>query len=74
MKYIRAYFENGTLPDHGTICPVLGPPIPQFNGTQVLRRRQELGSDEDTELIEAIVELSKRRHVREFPVPYDSCG
>ncbi|KIL59088.1 hypothetical protein M378DRAFT_276889 [Amanita muscaria Koide BX008] len=33
-KYVRAYFENGTLPPEGTVCPVLGSLFPvSGNGT-----------------------------------------
>ncbi|KAF8351757.1 Alpha/Beta hydrolase protein, partial [Amanita rubescens] len=64
MNYVRAYFENGTLPEGGTICPVLGPPIPQFNGTQTLYSRQDiLSSHKDRAVTDAIVELSKRHRI-----------
>jgi len=31
MKYLQAYLVNGTLPEEGTVCPVLGLPLPQLN-------------------------------------------
>ncbi|KAK0228236.1 TAP-like protein-domain-containing protein [Armillaria fumosa] len=29
QQYIREYFFNGTLPDPGTVCPVIGGPFPK---------------------------------------------
>ncbi|PFH49122.1 hypothetical protein AMATHDRAFT_76363 [Amanita thiersii Skay4041] len=28
INYVRDYFQKGTLPPEGTVCPVLSPPIP----------------------------------------------
>ena len=52
---------NGTLPAKGTVCPVLGPPLPALNATQILVKRDETSDlGEDKVIIDAIVELSKR--------------
>ena len=63
MDYVRAYFENGTLPEEGTVCQVLGPPIPQFNSTQPHSRRDMSSWHENRATIDAIIELSRKRHI-----------
>jgi hypothetical protein len=48
MRYISQYFENGTLPEPGTVCTV---DLPVFlNGSAVLQK--SLGQH-DYELLEA---------------------
>ncbi|KAK2459323.1 hypothetical protein APHAL10511_008678 [Amanita phalloides] len=74
MKYVRAYFENGTLPDVGTVCPVLGPPF-LIQPTQTPSKRSDAQvlsglhptEEEDNTLIDAVVELSKKRYI---PMPF----
>lgn len=44
-KYIRAYFQNGTLPDDGTVCEVDEVPL--------LARHSEL-SEDDRRLLDAL--------------------
>ncbi|KAJ7923509.1 hypothetical protein B0H13DRAFT_1980022, partial [Mycena leptocephala] len=33
-KYVRQYFLNGTLPEPGTVCPVIAPPFPEIISTR----------------------------------------
>jgi len=51
---------NGALilPEEGTVCPALGPPLPQLYNSIELRGRA-LGSDEDRAFTDAILEGGK---------------
>lgn len=61
LKYAQAYLVNGTLPAKGTVCPVLGPPLPAVKATEILVTRDEAPDfGEDRVVIDAIMELSKR--------------
>ena len=63
LKYAQAYLVNGTLPAEGTVCPVLGPPLPALNTNEFLVTRDK-ASDlvEDRVVIDAMMDLSKRWH------------
>ena len=78
MLHVRAYFETGTLPDEGTVCPVLAPPIPGGEaGLRNIREtiasgtngRQEVlieMNDEDRMLVDAVVKLSETYSLPRF--------
>lgn len=69
MKYVRAYLDDGTLPEEGTVCPVLGPPIPGISFTSARDGQvvfEGLVSDQDRELAAAVVELSETYSLPRF--------
>jgi hypothetical protein len=62
MKYVQAYLVNGTLPAEGTVCPVLGSPF-NTTGPNIQVREETMDVVEDRTVVDAIMELSKRRRI-----------
>lgn len=60
QKHIRQYFINGTLPEPGTVCSVIGPPFPTDDLNKAEGDAQVvLGfSEEDRNLWEAVRALA----------------
>ncbi|KAJ7785006.1 hypothetical protein DFH07DRAFT_934914 [Mycena maculata] len=54
------YFLNGTLPEPGTVCPVIAPPFPSHNDQATADAQAVLArSAGDRKLLEAVTELAK---------------
>jgi hypothetical protein len=55
QKYVRQYFLNGTLPEPGTVCPVIAPPF-SVNDLDAAGDAQAVLSlsTEDRTLLEAV--------------------
>ncbi|KAJ7923466.1 TAP-like protein-domain-containing protein, partial [Mycena leptocephala] len=66
-KYIRQYFLNGTLPEPGTVCPVIASPFPANDLDAAADAQAVLSlSMEDRTVLEAVRELATTSDVR-FP-------
>ena len=69
MKYVRAYLDDGTLPEEGTVCPVLGPPIPGISFTSARDGQvvfEGVTNDQDWGLAAIVVELSETYSLPRF--------
>lgn len=70
QQFIRQYFQNGTLPEAGTVCdPIVKNPFlvtPSAQGT-VVERAQQDGQDEDVELRQALLEAAERFQALSVP-------
>ncbi|KAJ7174376.1 TAP-like protein-domain-containing protein [Mycena filopes] len=59
QKYVREYFLNGTLPEPGTVCPVIGLPFPADEWDSSVDEQALLSlSVADRNLLEAVREMS----------------
>ncbi|KAK7466250.1 hypothetical protein VKT23_004978 [Stygiomarasmius scandens] len=75
QMYVRAYFQNGTLPTPGTICPIIGTPFAQpddvlrtnepvienTDSDQIIWNASSSGSNYDHEFLKAVVGLAYSR-------------
>ncbi|KAJ7785021.1 TAP-like protein-domain-containing protein [Mycena maculata] len=60
QKYIREYFLKGTLPEPGTVCPVISSPFPSHDYGAAADAQAVLAPFAgDRELLEAVIELAK---------------
>ncbi|KAJ7663015.1 TAP-like protein-domain-containing protein [Mycena rosella] len=68
QKHIRRYFLEGTLPEPGTVCPVIGPlfPTDDFHAAADAQTVLSLSAADRT-LLEAVRELATTFDIR-FPV------
>jgi hypothetical protein len=58
QKHIRHYFLEGTLPEPGTVCPVLATPFPTDDLYGTADAQAVLGSTTDRELLDAVRKLA----------------
>jgi hypothetical protein len=59
QQYIRQYFADGTLPEIGTWCPVIGQPFPNTAQTEDQIRLEAALDMDDRNLLNAVQELSR---------------
>ena len=72
-KYIRDYFQHGSLPDEGTVCQVIGELFPEKPATGLVVQTGDNDhpsvarygiNDEDIELYDAVLELNRAQVVQ----------
>lgn len=69
VTYIRDYFVNGTLPDPGTICPVIGSPFDRNTTGQAIADRSLAADDKD--ILDTVRALSRSFRL---PIPLWLCS
>ncbi|KAK7047826.1 hypothetical protein VNI00_006154 [Paramarasmius palmivorus] len=60
---VRTYFINGTLPEPGTVCPVIGTPFTNWTSTDSEKRQLSEGQG-DSALYETLKEMGKLSGIR----------
>ncbi|KAK7047824.1 hypothetical protein VNI00_006152 [Paramarasmius palmivorus] len=63
ISAVRAYFINGTLPEPGTVCPVIGTPFTNWTSTESEKRQLSEGQG-DSALYETLKEMGKLSGIR----------